>query len=51
MCVARSAVILARLVASMLLAGSLAVSASAQTSQTITFGVLANKTYGAAPSL
>lgn len=48
-CVARSAVILARLVASMLLAGSLAVSAIAQTSQTITFGALANKTYGAAP--
>jgi len=29
--------------------GSLAVSAIAQTSQTITFGALANKTYGAAP--
>jgi hypothetical protein len=48
-CVARSAVILARLVASTLFASSLAVSAVAQTSQTITFGALANKTYGAAP--
>jgi hypothetical protein len=35
----------------MLLAGSLAVSAMAQTIQTITFGALANKTHGAAPSL
>jgi hypothetical protein len=43
-CVARSAVILARLVAAMLLASSLAVSAIAQTRQTIIFGVLANKT-------